>query len=826
MRFVAAIAFLAILLVAGFLASGSDVLRTATVPSHPMMSPTVPAIIRRTATVTSTVPPSTTPQESVAFQINPAHTGATVSATLAPPLTQAWAIDLKGIVSYPLVADNRVYVVVAGNPTAASRRLTSQLVALDVASGRIAWGPIPLGVPPPGYPETPAYGWGLAFDNGAVFVVDRDSRLRAFDARSGTLRWATTLADCPATMVLVPPIAAHGMIYVDSESARCLGQGSTLYKVDEPTGTIRWSAPEPRAPDGPPVLAPDGVFVATSSCPDVYRFSYLDGALQWRYEPNCVSSGGVPAVYDHGRLYIPTDSRTLREDVLDATRGSVVGHFTGSNMPAIAGTRGFVIAGFWLQSFDVTTGAVNWKFSGDRTLTAIPIVVNHVVYTASALGHLYALDARSGHVVWQTEIGPIVPGFNYWGPEKPLVALSPGDGYLLVAGGTRLLAFRPTHPAKQILSPLSQTAQTPSHRPRAKAAAAVSNAPARTPSIGPHGKITIPVGPRPDAVVLNARTHKVYVANYNVYGLGSTVTVIDEATDATSTATVGGNPRAIAVNPRTDKIYVADETSNTVTVIDGRTNAPTTVKVGIAPWVIAVNPATNKIYVANHGSNAVTVIDGRTNATTSVDVGGFSDLVAVNPVTDKIYVPLEGGSGRRGSVVVIDGATDATTTIPVGYSPIAIAVNPATDKIYVTGGGSGPGTTAVTVIDGTANTTRVIPLSGITAPDAIAVNPVTNRVYVDGYNSGRVTVIDGATNETVGVIPVGANPNALAVNPRTDQIFVTNPESNTLSVIDGATDAPRSVAVGQRPVALAVDRMTNRVYVANGNDDTVSIVKP
>ena len=58
-----------------------------------------------------------------------------------------------------------------------------------------------------------------------------------------------------------------------------------------------------------------------------------------------------------------------------------------------------------------------------------------------------------------------------------------------------------------------------------------------------------------------------------------------------------------------------------MTVIDGATNNTTTVAVGSSPVAVAVNPDTNKIYVANYYSNNVTVIDGATNNTTTVPVG-------------------------------------------------------------------------------------------------------------------------------------------------------------------------------------------------------------
>ena len=79
------------------------------------------------------------------------------------------------------------------------------------------------------------------------------------------------------------------------------------------------------------------------------------------------------------------------------------------------------------------------------------------------------------------------------------------------------------------------------------------------------------------------------------------------------------------MNPVTNKIYVANHDSGNVTVIDGATNATTTVPVGTGPYAVAVNPVTNKIYVANANSGNVTVIDGATNTTTTVRGGSSPD---------------------------------------------------------------------------------------------------------------------------------------------------------------------------------------------------------
>jgi YVTN family beta-propeller protein len=300
-------------------------------------------------------------------------------------------------------------------------------------------------------------------------------------------------------------------------------------------------------------------------------------------------------------------------------------------------------------------------------------------------------------------------------------------------------------------------------------------------------------------VAVNPVTNKIYVIT-----LASVpVTVIDGATNATTSVNAGSNPYALAVDAVTNRIYVANQASDDVTVIDGATNATVTLNAGDSPEAVAINPVTSKIYVANTYADSVTVIDGATNNTASIGVGTFPVGVAVNPVTNKIYVP----NYNSNNVTVMDGTTGATTTVGAGSNPYGIAVNPVTNTIYVTNYFS----SNVTVIDGAGNTTTTIPAG--TYPVPIAVNPVTNKIYVANGGSNNVTVIDGATHATT-TVSVGNSPYALAVNPITNKIYVANYLDNSVTVIDGDTNVPTTVTTGSHPNAVAVNPLTNKIYVA------------
>jgi YVTN family beta-propeller protein len=329
---------------------------------------------------------------------------------------------------------------------------------------------------------------------------------------------------------------------------------------------------------------------------------------------------------------------------------------------------------------------------------------------------------------------------------------------------------------------------------------------------------TVDTGTTPVAAAANRATNQIYTANYD----SNNVTVIDGATDQTTTVVAGQYPYDVRVNPLTNKIYVANycgndstcQSNGTVTVIDGATLNTTTVNVGPNPYQAAVNTVTNKIYVANSGAgNTVTVIDGATNNTTPVTVGNRPEGLAVNSVTNKIYVP----NSADNTVTVIDGATLATTVVAAGGDPVEVAVNSVTNQIYVA---NNSGNT-VTVIDGVTNNTNTVNVD--LNPAWVAVNQVTNQIYVANSGSNTVTVIDGATMNPTSVT-VGNAPYELAVDPVTNKIYVANYADGTMTMIDGATNNTTTIAVGNTPGAIEANVVTNKVYVPNYGDNTVSVI--
>jgi YVTN family beta-propeller protein len=244
-----------------------------------------------------------------------------------------------------------------------------------------------------------------------------------------------------------------------------------------------------------------------------------------------------------------------------------------------------------------------------------------------------------------------------------------------------------------------------------------------------------------ELIGVNQVTNKIYIEHSQGNVEGS-VTVIDGATNAaTITIPIAGEPAGIAVNTVTNKVYVGNEANNFVTVIDGATNSTTTVDIGANSAAIAVNPATNKVYVAGTG---MTVIDGATNVASTITAhGGYAGQsgIAVNPLTNKIYA-----IANSGNLTVIDGTTNAVSSVVIGTFPTGLAVNSVTNQVFV----SCENNESISVVDGTTNAFAASLATGGAASDAIpgpaeiALNPVTNNVYIP--ISTGVNVIGGNGN--------------------------------------------------------------------------------
>lgn len=350
------------------------------------------------------------------FRIDAAHTGSQRTSFINRVLARKWSHVLNGSVSYPVVADGRIFVTVS--PTGGHG---SALYALNEQTGAIIWGPVDLGG---------TFGFsGATYDQQRVFAINSDGLLRALDAGTGAVKWSTRLPR--QYMFTSPPTAANGLVFTGGA-----GSGGTLYAVSETSGVVAWTASVMNGDSSSPAVDGTDVFVSYA-CVQAYAFGSVDGSPVWHHQGPCEGGGGsTPSVY-RGKVYARDNPTNL---VLDSGTGEELGSFTATAPPAFAGNTGFFLEDGTLRARDLTSGAAIWSFAGDGNLVAAPIVVNRTVFTASGTGTVYAIDTTAGAVVATIDLGvPIAATDEHNAVQRTGIAV--GDGLLLVPAGNSLFAY-------------------------------------------------------------------------------------------------------------------------------------------------------------------------------------------------------------------------------------------------------------------------------------------------------------------------------------------------------------------------------------------------
>lgn len=349
-------------------------------------------------------PAATDTGVSTGYQLNPSHDGATVDGW-APPLEQRWLAAPGGPVSYPVIAENKIFVAA---PTYESTGDT--IWVYDAASVRtVPWGPVSFG--------TGVSIAGLAYGDGQLFAVSATGLVRSFRVSDGTILWTTPL---PAGAYTSAPTFRAGMLYTGGTAG-----GGTAFGIRTSDGTVVWSHPVAGGEHSSPAVSADGVYVSYG-CQDTYKLDPTSGAELWHHPGTCQGSGGHSPVVTPSGVWVR--GGTAAPTVLDPATGQAVGTFQATADPAFDGTHGFFLDGSVLTARDPGQPA-SWTFTGDGQLVGAPIVVAGFVYTTSTLGHIWALDEATGQPVWGDSM-PDIMGTP--ADQGRMTGLGAGQGLVVV----------------------------------------------------------------------------------------------------------------------------------------------------------------------------------------------------------------------------------------------------------------------------------------------------------------------------------------------------------------------------------------------------------
>ena len=314
-------------------------------------------------------------------------------------LTRRWKVDVGEGYATPLVVADTVYLFTR-------RHETEVMTALDAGTGKERWH---TGYPAPYAPATPAAAHGVGpkatplFHHGKLYTLGITGIVSAFDASSGTLEWQTPAArEHPSYGVAVSPVGERDLVIVHP------GNHGPLTAFDANTGVVKWTGNDRGAYASPIIAELGGIRqVVTMTQESVLGVSLSDGARLWEYPwvSRSTPSAITPILYDDTLI---VSSQAMGVTALKPTRR----------------------ADRWIVD-------VVWATRDVSLFLSNPVVVGDTLFGLSekARGQFFALDAKSGKVLWlgqprQASNTAIVKAGN-------LVLLLNDDAELIVARSSR-----------------------------------------------------------------------------------------------------------------------------------------------------------------------------------------------------------------------------------------------------------------------------------------------------------------------------------------------------------------------------------------------------
>jgi outer membrane protein assembly factor BamB len=238
------------------------------------------------------------------------------------------------------------------------------------------------------------------------------------------------------------PTVANGVLYFGTS------EYSDLYALDARTGVHLWGASTNLGSVGTPAVAYGNVYVdvSTGSSGRIFAFNAANGSPLWTG-----GDGDIPSevTVAHNAVYVASSHQGLQSYsglyALDATTGGFVWQYHVHDwgfggMPSVGNGMVYVECDLGFCAFDASTGMLRWGYSSPEGFYFFTASVsNGVVYAGAALdvyngrllslGAVYALDAATGTLLWQTPIaGTLGPEDNLIYPGTPAVA----DGVVYV----------------------------------------------------------------------------------------------------------------------------------------------------------------------------------------------------------------------------------------------------------------------------------------------------------------------------------------------------------------------------------------------------------
>ena len=373
------------------------------------------------------VAPAAAPGAAVNYQADVAHSGFVADGP-NPPLGRKWIRrDLGSNLSYPVIAEGRIFVTaVSGTPSSSSSSSSGPtlLYALDRRTGGTVWVREVAGAGSP------------AYEDGRVFVLG-ERALDAVSAATGERLWRRELDFARGAA----PVPDGPFVYASDD------RGAHAISAD--TGLVVQTE---SLPGSGFALVGERVFVAQGGCRRLALYSR--GLAQQVWERAGCSAPGAngpasPAFVSLDRT-VPFERVWARESsgatgiVVDAVTSLGTEQFSAAGGVAFGGELAFLRHTTSIEARDVSSGTIRWRRDdlGDA-LSSSPLVVRDALWLQSS-GFMIALRRGDGAELFRTFVGG---GTGDQGIQSSTARVHNGfaadaEG-LVVPSGSRLTALGP-----------------------------------------------------------------------------------------------------------------------------------------------------------------------------------------------------------------------------------------------------------------------------------------------------------------------------------------------------------------------------------------------
>lgn len=221
---------------------------------------------------------------------------------------------------------------------------------------------------------------------GAIYVVDADQTVRAFDAANGRSQWETTLQSGQER----DQIAVGAGIGVAGDRIIVTSGYGYVAALSRADGNEIWRRPVETPISGSPAILGGRAYV-TSTNNELYVIDIATGELVWTDQ----------AIAESARI-LASPSPAVNADLL-------VAPFSSGELIAYVPANGRRL---WQDT--LTSGGRSSPLSAINDISGRPTIEDGVVYAASHSGVLAAIDARTGTRIWNrlfgSRLGPVVSG--------------------------------------------------------------------------------------------------------------------------------------------------------------------------------------------------------------------------------------------------------------------------------------------------------------------------------------------------------------------------------------------------------------------------------